>query len=150
MSIFDNGNYEQLGGMGKLRSYRKTAKGTGGWDVGDQIAGKIVSIGKDKYSKPAYNIKVTGVKFKNKSDEPKIGELFTLNSTGGIEHQLGQLGGVSVGDIIGIEYNGEVDIEKGKWKGSKTHDIDVLIQRGDSAVKAVEAMEEDGSSLDLI
>jgi len=150
MGIFDNGSYEQLGGMGKLRSYRKTAKGTGGWDVGDQIAGKIVSLSKDKFGKPAYNIKVTDVEFINKAEQPNIGELFTLNSTGGIEHKLKQLGGVNVGDIIGVEYNGEVTIEKGTWKGSKTHDIDVFVQRGNSAVNAVEEMEEDDSSLDLI
>jgi len=82
MGIFDNGKFEQLGGMGKVRGYRKNKDGKGG--------------------------------------------------------------------CIGVEYNGEVTIEKGQWRGSKTHDIDVFVQRGNSAVNAVEEMEEDDSSLDLI
>jgi len=150
MGIFDNGKFEQLGGMGKVRGYRKNKDGKGGWDAGDQLAGKIVSIGRDKFGKPAYNIKVTDVEFVKKSEQPNVGELFTLNSTGGIESKLKQLGGVNVGDIIGVEYNGEVTIEKGQWRVSKSHDIDVFVQRSNSAVNAVEEMEEDDSSLDLI
>ena len=150
MSIFSNGNYQQVGGQGKVRSYRKNKDGKGGWDVGDQIAGKLISIGKDKFGKPSYTIQVQDVDFKNKADQPSVGELFTINSTGGIEYKLEQIGGVSVGQVFGIEYNGEVTIEKGTRKGSKSHDIDVFVMADTSVPAKPQVKEEQASDLDLI
>jgi hypothetical protein len=141
MSIFENGKYSQIGGEAKYRKYDL-------WDAGDQIAGKLVEIRKDKFNKPAYVIKVEDVAFKKKSEQPNAGDLFTLNSAGGLEYKIEQIGGANVGDLIGVEYNGKTTIEKGKWKGKLTHDIDFFISRGES--KQSLSVAEDDSSLDLI
>ena len=141
MSIFNKGNYQQIGGKSTFRKYDN-------WDAGDQIAGKLVSISKDQFGKPAYVIKVEEVSFKKTSEQPNVGELFTLNSSGGLTYKIEQAGGVVAGDIIGVEYNGKATIEKGKWRGKVTHDIDLFVSKqGDRSV-VVEESEE--SELDLI
>lgn len=141
MSIFSNGNYNQIGGASKYRKYDT-------WDVGDQIAGELVSISKDQFGKPAYVIKVQDVMFKKTSEQPAIGESFTLNSAGGLEYKIEQAGGINVGDVMGVEYNGKVTVEKGKWKGKQTHDIDLFVSRG--KVSKPQVKEEQASDLDLI
>lgn len=142
MSIFSNGNYSQIGGASKYRKYDT-------WDVGDQIAGELINVSKDQFGKPAYVIKVQDVMFKKKSEQPAIGEMFTLNSAGGLEYKIEQAGGVSAGDVMGIEYNGKITIEKGKWKGKASHDIDLFISRGKTPSKP-QVKEEQASDLDLI
>jgi len=144
MSIFNNGNYQQVGGSAKYRKYDL-------WDAGDQLAGKLVEIRKDKFGKPAYVVQVEDVAFKKSSEQPSVGELFLINNAGGLQYKIDQVGGVVIGDIIGVEYNGKVDIQKGKWKGSKAHDIDFFVSKqGDRSVVVEESEESEESELDLI
>lgn len=142
MSIFNNGNFNQIGGAAKYRKYDA-------WDAGDQIAGELVEVRADQFGKPAYVIKVQDVMFKKTSEQPSIGEMFTLNSAGGLAYKLEQAGGVNVGDVMGIEYNGKVTIEKGKWKGKVSHDIDLFVSRGNTKPQSKPA-QESSSDLDLI
>lgn len=119
-NIFGSGKYRQVGGEAQFRPYKK-------WDAGDQLSGKITEIRKDKFGKPAYIIQVEEVNFKKKNEEPKVGDLVTLNSAGGLQYKIEQAGGVVIGDVIGVEYNGTFVQDKGQWKGSVTHDIDFFI-----------------------
>lgn len=140
MSIFSNGNYQQVGGSAKYRKYDL-------WDAGDQLAGRVVEIRKDKFGKPAYVVEVQDVAFKKSSEQPSVGELFLVNNAGGLQYKIDQVGGVVIGDVIGIEYNGKVDIQKGKWKGSKAHDIDFFISKEGKRSEVVESEVEEDQDL---
>jgi hypothetical protein len=140
MSIFSNGNYQQVGGSAKYRKYDL-------WDAGDQLAGRVVEIRKDKFGKPAYVVEVQDVAFKKTSEQPSVGDLFLVNNAGGLQYKIDQVGGVVIGDVIGIEYNGKVDIQKGKWKGSKAHDIDFFISKEGKRSEVVESEVEEDQDL---
>jgi len=120
--IFGSGNYQQVGGNTAFRKYDA-------WDAGDQVAGKLVEVRKDKFGKPAYVLQISDAMFKKTSEQPAVGSLFTLNSAGGLEYKIGQVGGVAIGDTIGVEYNGKSVVENGKWKGKQCHDIEFFIEK---------------------
>ncbi len=124
-SIFGSGNFRQVGGQAGFRPYKN-------WHEGDQLAGKLVEIRQDKFGKPAYVVEVQEVAFSNTSEQPQVGSLFTLNSSGGLQHKIDKIGGVSIGDVIGVEYQGTAQIESGKWKGKETHSIEFYISAGNA------------------
>lgn len=126
-NIFGSGKFQQIGGKSTFRKYDD-------WAPGDQIAGEVVQVAKDKFGKPAYVIKVSDVQFAKLSDVPAIGSLFTLNSAGGLQYKVDQVGGVEAGDTIGVEYNGKAEVLKGKWAGKACHDIEFYIQKAGVAI----------------
>jgi len=130
--IFGSGKYVQVGGKSTFRKYDD-------WDAGDQVAGKLVQISSDKFGKPAYVLQVTEAMFAKTSEQPAVGSLFTLNSAGGLQYKITQVGGVSIGDIMGVEYNGKAVVETGKWKGKACHDMDFFIQKAGSTPVAPQA-----------
>jgi hypothetical protein len=85
---------------------------------------------KDRYNKPIFQFTVIESNF-----EAKKGETIYLNCGGNFQNLMNS---VEEGEEVKIEYGGETEIKKGKWKGEMTHVIDVKIKAADSDTNATE------------
>ena len=79
----------------------------------------------DKFGKPIFAIKIIETNFNY-----PVGTNLYLNCGGNFQNDMSQ---VEVGEKVKISYDGEVEIKKGKWKGSMTHSILVQVEAKDEA-----------------
>jgi hypothetical protein len=100
-------------------SYKSWAK----WSVGDFLVGKFQSTSEDNFGKPNYKVEVIEASFDD-GDEPKVGTLFSFNSSGSLTKAMEE---VEAGDVIKVIYKGEETFTKGKYKGKKFHAMEVLV-----------------------
>jgi hypothetical protein len=78
----------------------------------------------DKFGKPIYDVEVV------ESDlGPAKGSKFQLNATGGLTKKMND-NEVSIGDTFKVVYLGKNKIEKGTWKGTMAHNIDLQLPEG--------------------
>ena len=82
----------------------------------------------DKYGKPIYDVTVV------ESDiGVAAGVKFQLNATGGFTKKMND-NEVSIGDTFKVVYLGKNKIEKGTWKGTMAHNIDLQLPEAKTTV----------------
>jgi hypothetical protein len=112
--------FKELGTSG---SFVK-ARGWKDWKNDDFVIGEFDNVDHtDKFGNLIYGIKVQESSF----DAVK-GSVVHINSGGNLKNLMNE---VSLGDVIKVVYKGKVKIPKGKWTGTMTHDISVLLLEDD-------------------
>lgn len=143
-------NFEQVGGSKIFRPW-------GHWTEGDVIIGKFTGTSEDNFGNENYDIEVSEVEFdqkriqyKNKKgedsvlEEPKIGDIFCLNSCGALEKAMEKC---DIGDIIKVIYTGTILLNKGKFAGKEAHTMKVLRAAGTPKTKTAVVEEDDTDGL---
>ncbi len=100
--------------------------------AGDAIQGTFEgTVLNDMTEKDDFKVRITesstiSVKAKDGSISSQTlaaGDLVIINGAGNLGYQMGQ---VSPGELVRIEYNGRSKITKGKMKGKEAHSFNVL------------------------
>lgn len=95
------------------------------WTEGEEVEGyKFESSETDKFGKPIYGLKVISSNF-----GAKEGEDLYLNTGGNFQNLMDM---VEEGEKIKVVYKGMAKVKKGKWAGTMTHNIDVLMEGQES------------------
>lgn len=116
------------------RQYKKWNE----WEVGDFVVGTLVEVGTDQFSKANYIIEL----LETSMEDLELGKNFCLNSCGSLDYKMED---VEIGAVIRVEYEGQVELEKGPFKGKLAHTVDLQIA-SDADVKEEDlppAVEED-------
>lgn len=87
----------------------------------------------DKFGKPIYDVEVVETDI-----GVAAGQKFQLNATGGLVKKMTD-NEVSIGDTFKVVYLGKNKIEKGTWKGTMAHNIDLQLPEGKITVSNDEA-----------
>lgn len=97
------------------------------YDEGDVLIGKLIGTSPNNKnpSKKDWIVEVLDAQFKDAAAAAKVqGKNILLNSAGMLDKAMEK---VEEGQIVQVTYNGKHVIEKGKWKGSNSHTMDVLL-----------------------
>jgi hypothetical protein len=99
------------------------------WPVNSYMVCKLVDDSRsDKFGKPIYDVEVIETDI-----GAAAGSKFQLNSTGGLTKKMND-NEVSIGDIFKVVYLGKNKIDKGQWKGTMAHNIDLQLPEGNITV----------------
>jgi hypothetical protein len=92
------------------------------WPVNSFMVAKLLDDSReDKYGKPIYDVEVI-----ESTIGVDAGTKFQLNATGGFTKKMND-NEVSIGDTFKVVYLGKNKIEKGQWKGTMAHNIDLQL-----------------------
>lgn len=117
----------------KELTIQKTYRKWEDYQVGDMVLGELVGYHKDRYGKDCPIIKVEEAFFKDKKvGQSLIGKNLVLNSNGMLDKAL-KNGGVQIGDVIQVEYQGKNMMEKGPYKGKEAHAVGVQVMAEDDS-----------------
>lgn len=106
------------------------------WPLNSYMVCKLVDDSRqDKFGKPIYDVEVVETDI-----GATVGSKFQLNSTGGLTKKMND-NEVSIGDIFKVVYLGKNKIEKGTWKGTMAHNIDLQLPQGKITVDNDDANE---------
>lgn len=124
---------------GSPKNFRKWAD----WQVGDIVIGEYVGTHTDQFDKECTMVKVADAQFQGKKGAKEaaelVGKVLVLNSAGKLDKARDQL---TEGDMIQVTYNGMGTIEKGKYAGKDSHDIEVDLVEEEGAGGDEEPEEE--------
>lgn len=90
------------------------------WSEGCEVIGKLTGSSLDNYDKTNWHIHVEECNF----DDDLVGKTLALNHCGSVAYKMES---VNIGEVVGFEMLGEVEITKGKHQGSMAHDIKVTV-----------------------
>jgi hypothetical protein len=107
--------YKEITGSRQYRPWKK-------WNPGDEFVGVYKEQKEDNYGNPSYIFEVISTAFSKKEDNLNPGMVAGLNSSGGFNVKMDQ---VNVGDTVRVLYNGVIILTKGKYKGARSHSINV-------------------------
>jgi hypothetical protein len=108
---------KQLNGPKTFRKWSEYA-------VGDIVIGTFVGKHEDTtYNKTHWIFKVEEAFFKT-DGEKFVGKNLVINSCGSLDNAMEQ---VSEGQLVQIEYMGQVEMTKGKYAGKEAHSVKVDI-----------------------
>lgn len=95
------------------------------WPINSYMVAKLLDDSRsDKFGKPIYDVEVIDTDLGVAS-----GQKFQLNATGGLTKKMND-NEVSIGDTFKVVYLGKNKIEKGTWKGTMAHNIDLQLPEG--------------------
>lgn len=114
------------------RIYKKWSE----YEVGDYVIGKLTEIGEDQFKKANYIVEVIETSF----EDVEVGKNLCLNSNGSLDYRMED---IEVGAVIRVEYTGQIEMEKGPFKGKLAHTVDVQVAEGsDMVVEEADLPEE--------
>jgi hypothetical protein len=95
------------------------------WSINDYMVCKLLDDSRvDKFGKPIYDVEVIET-----SLGVPAGAKFQLNATGGLTKKMND-NEVAIDDVFKVVYLGKNKIEKGTWKGTMAHNIDLQLPEG--------------------
>lgn len=108
------------------RIYKKWAE----YEVGDYVVGKLTEVGEDQFKKANYIVEVIETSLEGVAE----GKNLCLNSNGSLDYRMED---IEIGSVIRVEYTGQIEMEKGPFKGKMAHTVDLQVATD------VEVREED-------
>lgn len=124
-------NFKKVNGQ---RSY----KGWKEWSIGDFVVGSFEEEGEDKYGKPNYIINILESTFEGENFQE--GKTICLNSCGSLDHAMKK---AAIGNVIQVEYMGQVMLEKGTYAGTLCHTVEVGIAASEEVIPGVSKPSDD-------
>ena len=119
------------------------------WDEGDVVIGKLIGTSKNKMgeNKKDWIIEVEDAFFSDKKEQKRvIGKNLTLNTAGQLDKGMEQL---EIGAMVQVTYNGNAEMEGGKFAGKMAHKMEVIEVTEDDGSDDGEEFDEDEDSDDL-
>lgn len=121
------------------------------WDEGDLVIGKLLGSSPNKLNpgKKDWLLEVIEVGFQDKADSKRLGKAgtrLTLNTAGQLDKGLEQ---VKMGAIVQVTYNGNKEMEGGKYAGKMAHMMEVTEVEEDKGEEESEEEFEDDEDTDL-
>lgn len=99
------------------------------WPLNSFMVAKLLDDSRvDKFGKPIYDVEIVETDI-----GASVGAKFQLNATGGLVKKMND-NEVSIGDTFKVVYLGKNKIEKGTWKGTMAHNIDLQLPEGKTNV----------------
>ncbi len=120
-------NFRKLGG----RKYLKWSD----WNPGEYIVGKYIQSYEDQFGNENYEVQI--IEAEVEGIELKEGDLFGLNSCGGLKRNMED---VAYGSYVQVTYNGKGVMEKGPFKGKPFTDVSLEVD--DSGVNTAESIKK--------
>ena len=121
-----------LAGSMSYRSWEKYA-------VGESVTGKIIGFFEDNYKKIGMKIEVYDTDFQDDSGAELVGKTLAINSCGSLVKAIEEVQEMFEADpkssnIIRVQYNGKVQVQKGTYAGTLCHttDMDILDEEGNT------------------
>jgi len=113
------------------------------WEEGQFVEGVFMGGVLDKkYKRTNYKIKVEDFDItceRPDGKELQVGDVITINGTGGLARNLGVMEGdktedtnpslISEGTAVRLVYEGIVEIEGGDWAGQEAHSVTVYMEK---------------------
>lgn len=129
----------------------------GNWEEGQYVEGTIVGATLDrKYKRTNYKIKVEDFDIecvRPDGTELKVGDVLTVNGTGGLAGILGVIEGdknygekpnlVPIGTAVKLQYEGYPEMTSGEYEGSNTHSVAISMDKGTPELDSMEEEEDD-------
>lgn len=99
------------------------------WPLNSFMVAKLLDDSRvDKFGKPIYDVEIVETDI-----GASVGAKFQLNATGGLVKKMND-NEVSIGDTFKVVYLGKNKIEKGTWKGTMAHNIDLQLPEAKATV----------------
>lgn len=99
------------------------------WPLNSFMVAKLLDDSRvDKFGKPIYDVEIVETDI-----GASVGAKFQLNATGGLVKKMND-NEVSIGDTFKVVYLGKNKIEKGTWKGTMAHNIDLQLPEAKTTV----------------